>query len=273
MLSLAATQMSHKLWFSSSTFGNPQRFPICAARPPRGVAHAVGVGAAPLPLRLGLTLLPLAITQASHKLCFPSSKFWNPQRFRICAARLPQAVARAAAHVCVDVTPLSLTLGLTLLPFATTQVPHKLWFSSSEFGNPQRFRICAARPPQAVARAVADVRVDAAPRSLKLGLTWLQLAPTQVLHKLWFSSSKFGNPQRFQICAARLPQAVARAGAHVRAGAAPCSPPLWFALLRSVITQLLHIFGYFQIFKMGTIRGSRYAPRGCLPQLRARAHM
>ena len=85
MLSLAATQMSHKLWFSSSTFGNPQRFPICAARPPHGVARAVGVGAAPLPLRLGLTLLPFPMTQASHKPCF-----------RICAARLPQAVGEDA---------------------------------------------------------------------------------------------------------------------------------------------------------------------------------
>ena len=87
-------------------------------------------------------------------------------------------------------------LGLSLLPPATTQVSPKLWFSGSNFWNPQRFQICAARPPQAVARAVVHVRVCTAPLSLQLGLTLRTVATTQVSHKVCFPSSKFWNPQR-----------------------------------------------------------------------------
>ena len=206
-----------------------------------------------------MTVLPPAITQVLQKLWCSSSKFWNLQRFQICAARPPQAVARAVVHVRVGAAPLSLQLGLTLRTVATTQVSHKLCLPRVKKWGPQRFHICAARLPQAVARAVADVRVAAAPLSLKLGLTLLSPAPMQVSHKLWFSSSKFGNPQRFQISAARLPQAVARAGAHVRAGALPCSPPLWFARLRFVTTRC---YTFFVIFKF-----SKWDP-SAVPDLR-----
>ena len=37
----------------------------------------------------------------------------------------------------------------------------------------------------------------------------------RVTHKLKVWRARFGYPQRFQILAARLPQAVARIGAHV----------------------------------------------------------
>ena len=76
--------------------------------------------------------------------------------------------------------------------------------------NIHRWHMCATRQPRAVARAGAHVRANARLFPLML---WFALRPPvtmQVLHKLLSSRSTFRNLQRCQICAALLPQAIAR---------------------------------------------------------------
>ena len=101
-------------------------------------------------------------------LSFSGSEFGNPHRFQIPATRMPQAVARAAAHSCADVSRLQPKLRHTLLSLLMLQMFRKLLCSGSDFGNPHRFQTPATRMPQAVAHAVAHSCVDVSPLLLKL---------------------------------------------------------------------------------------------------------
>ena len=92
-------------------------------------------------LQLELAVITFVITQPSHKLLFSRSKFGYPQRFHICATRLPQAVARVGltrecgclafgaaagarnAHVC-DHTTVTQTLILAFQVGLPPEVPH-----------------------------------------------------------------------------------------------------------------------------------------------------
>ena len=64
-------------------------------------------------------------------------------------------------------------------------------------------------------RAWAHMRVRMSEHVVvKLCLVLRTFVIPQTSHKFWISRSRFGHPQRFHICATRLPQAVARVGAH-----------------------------------------------------------
>ena len=77
------------------------------------------------------------------------------------AARVPQAVARAVAHNCVDVSRLLPKLRHAVVSHVILQMSQKLVFSGSDLGYLERFQIHATRMPQAVARAVAHSCADA----------------------------------------------------------------------------------------------------------------
>ena len=136
------------------------------------------------------------------------SQFGYPQRFQIHATRAPQAVARAVAHSCVDVPRLKPKLRHALLSLLILRMFRRLLFSGSDFGSHRRLQIPATRVHQAVARTVAHSCVDASPLLLKLRHPLLSFVIVRMFQQLFFSGS---SPQRFQISATRMPQAVARA--------------------------------------------------------------
>ena len=124
---------------------------------------------------------------------------------------MPQAVARAVAHSCVDVPRLKPKLRHALLSLLILRMFRRLLFSGSDFGSHRRLQIPVTRMHQAVARTVAHSCVDASPLLLKLRHPLLSFVIVRMFQQLFFSGS---SPQRFQISATRMPQAVARAVAH-----------------------------------------------------------
>ena len=186
---------------SGSQFGYPQRFQIHATRAPQAVARAVAhscVGCIVVAAhKLWPALLSLLILRMFQRLEFLGSDFGNPHRFQTPATRMPQAVARAVAHSCVDVSPLLLKLRRPLLLFVILRLFQKLSFSGSNARNPQRFQISVTRMPQAVARAVAHSCVDVSwllPRSRHKVISLVIL---QMSQKLIFSGSSFGRQNMF----------------------------------------------------------------------------
>ena len=109
----------------------------------------------------------------------------------------------------------------------------------SEFGTPQMFGLSAARMPQAVARAVARSCADVSQLLLKLRAPLLAVAICKCLQKLSTSGSDFGNPQRFQVSATLMPQAVARAVVRSCVNASRLQPQLLHAVLSRLVLQLL----------------------------------
>ena len=186
---------------SGSQFGYPQRFQIHATRAPQAVARAVAhscVGCIVVAAhKLWPALLSLLILRMFQRLEFLGSDFGTPHRFQTPATRMPQAVAHAVAHSCVDVSPLLLKLRRPLLLFVILRLFQKLSFSGSNARNPQRFQISVTRMPQAVARAVAHSCVDVSwllPRSRQKVISLVIL---QMSQKLIFSGSSFGRQNMF----------------------------------------------------------------------------
>ena len=118
VLSVAICKCFQKLSFSGSDFGNPQRFQIPATRSPQAVARAVArscVDASRLQPKLLHALLSPVVLQMLEKLQLPGSDFGNLNRFQTPATHMPQAVARAVAHSCVDISQLLLKLRIHML--------------------------------------------------------------------------------------------------------------------------------------------------------------
>ena len=111
-------------------------------------------------------------------------RIWGPQMFSLSAARLHQAVARAVARSCADVSQLLLKLRAPLLAVAICKCLQKLSTSGSDFGNPQRFQVSATLMPQAVARAVVRSCVNASRLQPQLLHAVLSRLVLQLLEKL-----------------------------------------------------------------------------------------
>ena len=111
-------------------------------------------------------------------------RIWDPQMFSLSAARLHQAVARAVARSCADVSQLLLKLRAPLLAVAICKCLQKLSTSGSDFGNPQRFQVSATLMPQAVARAVVRSCVNASRLQPQLLHAVLSRLVLQLLEKL-----------------------------------------------------------------------------------------
>ena len=247
LCSLLILQTYQKLLFSGSDFGNPHKFQIPAASMPQAVARAVAhscVDVSRLPPKLRRALCSLLILQMYQKLLFSGSDSRSPHRFQPPATRMPQAVARAVANSCVDVSPLLLKLRHPLPSFVILPMFQNHKFSGSDFGNPRKFQIPGTRIPQAVARAVVHSCVDVSRLQPKLRHALLSLLILQMLQKLLFSGSDFGNLHRFQIPATRMPQAVARAVAHSCVDVSPLPPRLRRQLLSFVMLRMFQTLSF-----------------------------
>ena len=226
---------------SGSQFGYPQRFQIHATRAPQAVARAVAhscVGCIVVAAhKLWPALLSLLILRMFQRLEFLGSDFGNPHRFQTPATRMPQAVARAVAHSCVDVSPLLLKLRRPLLLFVILRLFQKLSFSGSNARNPQRFQISVTRMPQAVARAVARSCVDASRLQPKLLRTLLSILCLQMLKKTLISRFRFWEPEENpNPCHAHASRSCARGCAQLR-GCIPLLPKVRPPLLSVVICK------------------------------------
>ena len=128
---------------SGSQFGYPQRFQIHATRAPQAVARAVAhscVGCIVVAAhKLWPALLSLLILRMFQRLEFLGSDFGNPHRFQTPATRMPQAVARAVAHSCVDVSWLLPRSRHKVISLVILQMSQKLIFSGSRFGRQNMF--------------------------------------------------------------------------------------------------------------------------------------
>ena len=145
---------------------------------------------------------------------FSGSNLGYLQRFQSHATRMPQAVARAVAHSYVDVPRLKLKLRHAWLSRLILRMFQRLLFSGSDFGSRRKFQILATRMPQAVARAVARSCANVSQLLLKLRRPLFSSVIVRLFQKRFVSGSSVGDPQRFQISATRMPQAVARAVAR-----------------------------------------------------------
>ena len=129
------------------------------------------------------------------------SNFKNAQRSQTLAARVPQAVARAVAHNCVDVSQLPPKLLRKTFSFVILRMSQKLIFSGCDFGAPTNSKpLPHTCPKQLRAWARARGRADAHCKTMSL-----------VFHMLTFFDRLLGRcrvrADRLIVLAARAPQA------------------------------------------------------------------
>ena len=151
---------------------------------------------------------------------------------------MPQAVAlarlRPAVWMCRSCGS---SCGTPVLSVAICKCFQKLSFSSSDFGNPQRFQIPATRSPQAVARAVARSCVDASRLQPKLLRTLLSTLCLQMLKQTLISRFRFWKPEETpNPCHAHASRSCARGCAQLR-GCIPLLPKVRPPLLSVVICK------------------------------------